>query len=60
MVPSLSDIRGYENPAIQLIRTLNYGNHGLFLIMCNAGFLPSTVFGDARRLRGVSRLERCS
>ena len=34
------------------LRTLNYGNFGIFLIMGNAGFCPSTViyyfvgFGD--------------
>ena len=26
------------------LRTLNYGNYGIFLIMGNAGFCPSTVF----------------
>ena len=25
------------------LRTLNYGNHGIFLITGNAGFCPSTV-----------------
>ena len=25
------------------LRTLNYGNYGIFLIMANAGFCPSTV-----------------
>ena len=25
------------------LRTLNYGNYGIFLIMGNAGFRPSTV-----------------
>ena len=25
------------------LRTLNYGNYGIFLIMGNAGFCPSTV-----------------
>ena len=25
------------------LRTLNYGNYGIFLIMGNAGFSPSTV-----------------
>ena len=25
------------------LRTLNYGNHGIFLIMGHAGFCPSTV-----------------
>ena len=35
------------------LRTLNYGNYGIFLIMGNAGFCPSTVvsalkkYGDA-------------
>ena len=32
------------------LRTLNYGNYGIFLIMGNAGFCPSTV---ARVLRGA-------
>ena len=27
------------------LRTLNYGNFGIFLIMGNAGFCPSTVEG---------------
>ena len=27
------------------LRTLNYGNYGLFLIMGNAGFISSTVVG---------------
>ena len=27
------------------VRTLNYGNCGLFLIMGNAGFISSTVVG---------------
>ena len=26
------------------LRTLNYGNYGIFLIMGNAGFRPSTVW----------------
>ena len=26
------------------LRTLNYGNYGIFLIMGNAGFCPSAVF----------------
>ena len=25
------------------LRTLNYGNYGIFLIMGNAGFCPSTI-----------------
>ena len=28
------------------LRTLNYGNYGIFLIMGNAGFCPSTVMGS--------------
>ena len=31
-----------QNPAWTL-RTLNYGNYGIFLIMGTAGFCPSTV-----------------
>ena len=27
------------------LRTLNYGNYGIFLIMGNAGFCPSAVWG---------------
>ena len=39
------------------LRTLNYGNYGIFLIMGNAGFCPSTVslgfmVGLLDRLRG--------
>ena len=30
------------------LRTLNYGNYGIFLIMGNAGFCPSAVFIDFR------------
>ena len=26
------------------LRTLNYGNYGIFLIVGNAGFCPSTVW----------------
>ena len=29
------------------LRTLNYGNYGIFLIMGNAGFCPSTVGRDS-------------
>ena len=35
------------------LRTLNYGNYGIFLIMGSAGFCPSAVgfrFGDLRSL----------
>ena len=28
------------------LRTLNYGNYGIFLIMGHAGFCPSTVGVD--------------
>ena len=33
------------------LRTLNYGNFGIFLIMGNAGFCPSTVCSVIRGLR---------
>ena len=29
------------------LRTLNYGNYGIFLIMGNAGFCPSTVVKES-------------
>ena len=32
------------------LRTLNYGNYGIFLIMGNAGFCPSTVTLDVELL----------
>ena len=32
------------------LRTLNYGNYGIFLIMGNAGFCPSTVCPSHPRL----------
>ena len=35
------------------LRTLNYGNDGIFLIMGNAGFCPSTVGAQAPDFRGV-------
>ena len=31
------------------LRTLNYGNYGIFLIMGNAGFCPSTVVSGLLR-----------
>ena len=34
------------------LRTLNYGNYGIFLIMGNAGFCPSAVFRF--RLEGLA------
>ena len=41
------------------LRTLNYGNYGIFLILGNAGFISSTVsvFLREQRLR-FERLER--
>ena len=41
-VPSLRDTVDDTNPALSL-RTLNYGNYGIFLIMGSAGFISSTV-----------------
>ena len=35
------------------LRTLNYGNCGIFLIMGNAGFMSSTVAVPARPLEGA-------
>ena len=32
---------------ITLLRTLNYGNYGIFLILGNAGFISSTVLNPA-------------
>ena len=32
------------------LRTLNYGNYGIFLIMGNAGFCPSTVSSEQSRV----------
>ena len=40
------------------LRTLNYGNYGIFLIMGNAGFCPSTVSRHPRRARTVQQ-RRC-
>ena len=34
------------------LRTLNYGNYGIFLIIGNAGFLSSAVGKPARQLPG--------
>ena len=33
------------------LRTLNYGNYGIFLIMGNAGFCPSTVVNPKSPLK---------
>ena len=33
------------------LRTLNYGNYGIFLIMGNAGFCPSAVHTESKALR---------
>ena len=38
------------------LRTLNYGNYGIFLIMGHAGFCPSTV--GLRRVQGRYRVVR--
>ena len=35
-----------------LIRTLNYGNFGTFLIMGDAGFIPSTGSGSGASSTG--------
>ena len=35
------------------LRTLNYGNYGIFLIMGNAGFCPSTLSLFLQAYRGV-------
>ena len=37
------------------LRTLNYGNYGIFLIMGNAGFCPSTVV-IIRRIKPTTNL----
>ena len=53
------------------LKTLNYGNYGIFLIMGNAGFCPSTVWpmwGDRRleqthtfrKLRTLTTVQRCA
>ena len=35
------------------LRTLNYGNYGIFLIMGNAGFCPSTVMEEVETVVGL-------
>ena len=41
------------------LRTLNYGNYGIFLIMGNAGFRPSAVlYTWAKVLVGLARQKR--
>ena len=40
--------RTKNQTALVSLRTLNYGNFGIFLIMGNAGFCPSTVFTSFR------------
>ena len=37
------------------LRTLNYGNYGIFLNMGNAGFISSTVWSDAQLQRPSRR-----
>ena len=39
------------------LRTLNYGNYGIFLIMGNAGFCPSTVCVAGRSCQEGLKLE---
>ena len=34
------------------LRTLNYGNYGIFLIMGHAGFCPSTVVFKVQKNKG--------
>ena len=36
------------------LRTLNYGNYGIFLVMGNAGFCPSAVVSTPRVLERSS------
>ena len=36
------------------LKALNYGNYGVFLIMGNAGFIPSTVGLEFGEYRGSS------
>ena len=38
------------------LRTLNYGNYGIFLIMGNAGFCPSTVSNE-KHIKDPSTIE---
>ena len=43
------------------LRTLNYGNYGIFLTMANAGFCPSTVWSFIRvsfRASGLGSLRQ--
>ena len=37
------------------LRTLNYGNYGIFLIMGHAGFCPSTVTRTSDAKSGVMK-----
>ena len=41
----------YGKYGIFLLNILNYGNYGIFFIMGNAGFIPSTVAVRASRLK---------
>ena len=36
------------------LRTLNYGNYGIFLTMGNAGFCPSTVVHGWDRMKNLN------
>ena len=40
------------------LRTLNYGNYGIFLIMGNAGFCPISSSGGTREPQGSLELQR--
>ena len=40
------------------LRTLNYGNYGIFLIMGNAGFCPSAVVTNINIITTI-RLYKC-
>ena len=42
------------------LRTLNYGNYGIFLIMGHAGFCPSTVVWEGSQVHQLWKLLRCS
>ena len=40
------------------LRTLNSGNYGIFLIMVNAGFCPSTVWGILLQFINLETLQQ--
>ena len=41
------------------LRTLNSGNYGIFLIMGDAGIIPSTLFGDLERDPSLENYPTC-